>query len=154
MSITNPVTTNTSAPAATASTTTPAVTIPGGALNENSFLQLLTTQMQYQDPLQPQDNSQFIAQLAQFTSLEQMTNVATNDSQIATKLTALQGTIDQSSAYGLLGKSVTVTQSNGTTVTGAVTSVTEQSGQPAVQISGTYYPMTDVTSVSSSGSTG
>ncbi|MBQ9365484.1 MAG: flagellar biosynthesis protein FlgD [Schwartzia sp.] len=45
------------------------------ALDKDAFLQLLVTQMQYQDPLDPQDNSEYVAQLAQFSALEQMTNV-------------------------------------------------------------------------------
>ena len=46
------------------------------ALGKDAFLQLLVKQMQYQDPLDPQDNSEYLAQLAQFSALEQMTNVA------------------------------------------------------------------------------
>ena len=46
------------------------------ALGKDAFLQLLVTQMQYQDPLDPQDNGEYLAQLAQFSALEQMTNVA------------------------------------------------------------------------------
>jgi len=42
-------------------------------LGRDAFLQLLTTQLQHQDPTQPQDDGQFIAQLAQFSSLEQLT---------------------------------------------------------------------------------
>ncbi len=45
-------------------------------LDKDVFLNLLVTQMKYQDPLEPMDNSQMLAQLAQFTALEQMTNVA------------------------------------------------------------------------------
>ena len=45
-------------------------------LGKDAFLQLLMTQMQYQDPLEPVDNSQMLAQLAQFSALEQMQNVA------------------------------------------------------------------------------
>ena len=47
-------------------------------LGQNAFLQLLVTQLQHQDPLQPQDDTQFLAQLAQFTSLEQLTNINTS----------------------------------------------------------------------------
>ena len=50
---------------------------PGGELGKDAFLQLLVTQMQYQDPLDPQDNSEYIAQLAQFSALEQMSNLNT-----------------------------------------------------------------------------
>ena len=47
-------------------------------LDKDAFLQLLVAQMKYQDPLDPQDNSEFVAELAQFSALEQMTNVASN----------------------------------------------------------------------------
>nr|WP_325189672.1 flagellar hook capping FlgD N-terminal domain-containing protein [uncultured Selenomonas sp.] len=45
-------------------------------LGKDAFLQLLVTQMKYQDPLDPQDNSEYLSQLAQFSALEQMTNVS------------------------------------------------------------------------------
>ena len=44
-------------------------------LGKDAFLNLLVTQMQHQDPTQPQDSNQMIAQLAQFSSLEQLTNI-------------------------------------------------------------------------------
>lgn len=53
-----------------------ASTAANSSLNKDAFLQLLVTQMQYQDPLDPQDNSEYVAQLAQFSALEQMTNVS------------------------------------------------------------------------------
>ena len=50
----------------------------GDDLGKDAFLQLLVTQLRYQDPLNPQDNSEYIAELANFSSLEQMTNVVKN----------------------------------------------------------------------------
>ena len=44
-------------------------------LGRDAFLQLLVTQMSHQNPLQPQEHGAFIAQLAQFSSLEQLTNI-------------------------------------------------------------------------------
>lgn len=56
-------------------------------LDKDAFLSLLCTQMQYQDPLNPMDNSQMLAQLAQFTALEQMMNVAqVNQKQLANSM--------------------------------------------------------------------
>ncbi len=45
------------------------------SLGENAFMQLLVTQLKNQDPTQPQDSSQFVTQLAQFTSLEKLTSM-------------------------------------------------------------------------------
>jgi flagellar basal-body rod modification protein FlgD len=55
-------------------------------LGRDAFLQLLTTQLAHQDPTQPQDDGQFIAQLAQFSSLEQLTNISQTLTGIATAL--------------------------------------------------------------------
>jgi flagellar basal-body rod modification protein FlgD len=85
-------------------------------LGKEAFLQLLVTQMQHQDPLEPMDNSQMIAQLAQFTSLEQMNNLNDN-------FTALSGNIDQLnfiSANSLLGREVTGVDIEGQAVSGQV----------------------------------
>ena len=46
-----------------------------GGLGREAFLQLLVTQLAHQDPMQPQSDSEFIAQLAQFSSLEQLSNI-------------------------------------------------------------------------------
>lgn len=56
-------------------------------LGKDSFIQLLVTQMKYQDPLNPMDNSEMLAQLAQFTALEQMMNVAqSSQKQLASNM--------------------------------------------------------------------
>jgi len=62
-------------PGTTDSTTTSALSQQTGALGEDAFLQLLVTQLQNQDPTQPQDSSAFVTQLAQFTSLEKLTSM-------------------------------------------------------------------------------
>lgn len=66
-------------------------------LGKDDFLKLMMAQMQYQDPLSPMDNSQMIAQMAQFTSVEQLTN-------ISNQLTAMSQSLGNSS--GLIGKLV------------------------------------------------
>lgn len=58
--------------AAAAAATTTGGTAAKNALGQDAFLTLLVTQMQHQDPTEPMDNSAFIAQLAQFSSLEQL----------------------------------------------------------------------------------
>jgi flagellar basal-body rod modification protein FlgD len=57
-------------------------------LDKNAFLNLLTTQLQHQDPTQPQDDSAFAAQLAQFSSLEQLQQANATLTQIAQFFTA------------------------------------------------------------------
>jgi flagellar basal-body rod modification protein FlgD len=52
-------------------------------LGRDAFLQLLVTQMSHQNPLQPQEDGAFIAQLAQFSSLEQLTNIDSTLKQMA-----------------------------------------------------------------------
>ncbi len=71
----------------------------GSELDKEAFLLLLVTQFQYQDPLSPSEDTEFVAQLAQFTSLEQMMNlnttmeslVATIDSQMVIQTASLIG---------------------------------------------------------------
>jgi flagellar basal-body rod modification protein FlgD len=61
------------------------------ALGREAFLQLLVTQLRHQDPLQPQANGEFIAQLAQFSSLEQLTHIQKTLTDISAALGADNG---------------------------------------------------------------
>lgn len=72
-----------STPATTQATTRTAATRD---LGQDAFLKLLTTQLQNQDPTKPQDNGEFIAQLATFSSLEKLTSISTKLDQIGTAL--------------------------------------------------------------------
>ena len=58
-------------------------------LGQDAFLKLLTTQLANQDPLQPQDNGEFLAQLAQFSSLEKLTSIETSIKELATAFKTL-----------------------------------------------------------------
>ena len=71
-------------------------------LDKNSFLTLLTAQLQYQDPLDPMDNSAFVAQLAQFSSVEQLQSA---NARLDT-LAIAQASNNQLQATGLVGKEV------------------------------------------------
>lgn len=72
----------------TASTTSSSTSGSRTSLGQDAFLQLLVTQLQNQDPTNPTDNSEFIAQLATFSSLEQLTTISSNVEAINTLLTS------------------------------------------------------------------
>jgi flagellar basal-body rod modification protein FlgD len=61
-------------------------------LGQDAFMRLLTTQLANQDPLKPQDNGEFIAQLAQFSSLEKLTSIETSIKELAAAFQTLAGT--------------------------------------------------------------
>jgi flagellar basal-body rod modification protein FlgD len=79
-------------------------TTGASTLGKDSFLQLLVTQMQNQNPLDPQDNSEFVAQLAQFSSLETMQNLSTSVDAIGGMYQSSQAL----QASSLVGRSVIV----------------------------------------------
>lgn len=98
-----------------------------GELGKDDFLQLLVTQLKNQDPLDPMKNEQFVAQLAQFNSLEQMLNL--NKSFEA--MLSLQ---QLSQASSFIGKNVTWFDPDGTEQTGIVTGVQMNGGAPTLQV--------------------
>jgi len=104
-------------------------------LDRDDFLKILMTQLQHQDPSQPLDDKEFIAQMAQFSSLEQMTNMSQGFSK-------LNGLLASSEAAGFLGKSVEI-QDGDQTVTGLVTEVV-RGDHPLVGVNGKYYDLDQV----------
>jgi flagellar basal-body rod modification protein FlgD len=81
--VSNPISSTPSPAPASSSTSTPS--IPGA--DEQTFLQLLVTQLKNQDPTNPVDGTQFVTQLAQFSQLEQMINANTKLQQLHVDLT-------------------------------------------------------------------
>ena len=118
------------------------------ALSQNAFLQLMVDQMKNQDPLNPQSNSQFLAQLAQFTSLEQMTNIAQTDTKVLSALQNLQQVTEVSMVHQMLGTTVQVSASNGQTISGTVSAMKFNQGQPYVVVNGTDYALSDIVEMS------
>lgn len=81
-------------------------TQPGGELGKDEFLQLLVTQLRYQDPLNPMQAEDFAAQLAQFSSLEQLMNANVRlDAQLTHMYSLAQG-MNSTAALGVLGGTV------------------------------------------------
>jgi flagellar basal-body rod modification protein FlgD len=97
------------------------------SLGQSDFLQLMMDQLQHQDPLSPNDPTQYLSELAQFSSLEQMNNVATTNQASANETAATE-------ALALVGKNVTYTDAAGTGQTGTVSSVQFTSTGPTLTI--------------------
>lgn len=87
----------------------------GDELGKDDFLNLLVTQLQYQDPLNPMDSADFTAQLAQFSSLEQLTNMSTQLGE----LTATQAALNNSQAVAYIGRTV-LSNGNATQISGGI----------------------------------
>ncbi|HAN10207.1 MAG TPA: flagellar hook capping protein [Clostridiales bacterium] len=110
----------------------------GSDMDKDAFLNLLVTQLQYQDPLNPTDDKEFVAQMAQFSSLEQMQNLNTTTSKML--------------GYSLMNKVVQADVSDKETgetetITGAVDGIKIQNGEAYLSVEGNDVKMKDVTLV-------
>ncbi|MBL9186464.1 MAG: hypothetical protein JNK23_03205 [Opitutaceae bacterium] len=114
---------NSQAGAAADASNSTASRVPQKALGQGDFLTLLATQFQAQDPLKPMEDTAFIAQMAQFSALEQ-------SSAMAKELVSLRADQQRTAANSYLGHQVTVDAGKGTTVTGEVTAVDASGSEP------------------------
>lgn len=106
-------------------------------LDKEAFLQLLVTQMQYQDPLNPGDSTEYMSQLAQYSALEATMNIS--------------DAVEKGNALNLVGEYVlmntTDSAGNSTMVSGLVEYATVKDGEILLSINDTYYPAEDLDSV-------
>ena len=100
------------------------------AMGMEDFLKVLMTQLVYQDPLKPMDNQEFMAQMAQFTALQQT-------QQMNEKLTTLVSNQAALQSVGLIGRTVDVATGNGATLTGLVSALSLAGDAPALTITTT-----------------
>lgn len=118
-------------------TSTSTSTTGTSELGKEAFLRLLVCQMQNQDPLNPQSDTEFVAQLATFSQLEQLQN--------------LNGTYEKSQAFSLIGKNVilntTDTSGNETQVTGKVEYVNSSGSNVKLYVAGSLYDIDDLYAV-------
>lgn len=109
----------------------------GSDLDKDAFLKLLVTQMQYQDPLNPGDSTEYMSQLAQYSSLEATMNISE--------------TLEKGNALNLVGEYVIMntTDSKGelSQISGLVEYATVKNGEVLLSINDTYYPADDLDSV-------
>ena len=107
-------------------------------LGKDDFLKLLITQLSNQDPTNPMEDTQFIAQMAQFSSLEQMTNMNQEFAKMNSMLVSSQ-------AVNTIGKTVDVNL--GDTVTTGVVDAVSTGLNPQVRINNMYYDMNKIQAV-------
>ncbi len=108
-------------------------------LGQEDFLELLSVQLQNQDPLSPMDDTAFIAQMAQFSALSQT-------SALVEEMGYLRADVQLQAASSLLGKEVTIATGDGT-ITGVVDSIQADSSNVYLEVSGTLYAFGLVTGV-------
>jgi len=100
-----------------------------------TFLQLLVSELQNQNPLDPSDPSQYLTETAQFAMVQQINNMA---SQTSSALAA-----------SLLGRQITGTTASGAPVTGVVSGISISGGAPTLEVGASDVPLADVSSVTS-----
>jgi flagellar basal-body rod modification protein FlgD len=93
------------------------------AMGKDQFLKLFVAQLQHQDPMNPMQDSDFMGQMASFSTLEQVSNLA--------------GENAKSNAIGLIGRTVTYKDKDGAEHTGAVEKVSTKDGKPSLTVGGT-----------------
>lgn len=106
------------------------------AISQEDFLKILLTQLNYQDPLKPLDNQEFLAQMAQFSSLEQTR-------QLNERVDTLLSIQSSTQSIGLLGKTVDIQTATGT-VTGQITTLVFKEGQPFMTVKAGEQFLTDI----------
>jgi flagellar basal-body rod modification protein FlgD len=107
-------------------------------LDKDDFLKILIAQLSHQDPTQPLEDKEFIAQMAQFSSLEQITNMSQG-------FTRMAGLLSSSEAVSMLGQEVEI-EEGGAAVTGIVDGVV-RGDFPQLLVNGTYYDSDKVTKI-------
>ena len=107
-------------------------------LNKDDFLKILITQLTHQDPTKPMEDREFVAQMAQFSSLEQMTNMNS-------EMTRMAGIISRGQALQLIGKTVEIS-SGDKLITGVVERI-DGLDVPQLLVNNRYYNFNDVQAV-------
>jgi len=123
--------------AASVAATSGAVAKKKTTLGSEDFMKLLAVQFQQQDPMKPMEDTAFIAQMAQFTSLEQSGSLVTQMGQLRSDQQNLAAT-------GMLGRTVTASDTAGNPVIGQVTAVENSASGPTLVINGVNYPISSV----------
>ena len=120
---------------------------PDSALGKMDFLQMLVTKLKYQDPLKPISDESFVADMAQFSSLEQMTNLnqtfAQSINSLNENIIGLMMMQNTTQAASLIGKTITVSTGTGE-IEGQVSIVRFVDGEPKIVVNGQEYGLASV----------
>ncbi len=116
--------------------------VPMKTLGQDEFLGLLVTQMRNQDPLKPVSDTEFIAQMAQFSNLEQTKVMSSDIAQLRQSSTFTQ-------AAALMGKQVHLLSGENTFTKGIVTDLAVRDGEVRLIVNGKTYELGQVVSVNS-----
>ena len=116
--------------------------VPMKTLGQDEFLGLLVTQMRNQDPMKPVSDTEFIAQMAQFSSLEQTKAMSSDIAQLRQSNAFTQAT-------ALMGKQVSLLSGENTFTKGIVTDLAVKDGEVRLIINGKPYELGQVVSVNS-----
>ena len=125
----------------TGTTSQPATATGSTQLDSDTFLKLLVAQLKYQNPMEPVDSSQFMAQTAQFTMVEKLQAMAAQTDAL------VAGEASQRAA-GLLGRQVSYVDSEGATQAGVVTGTRFNTDGPVLLLGTTELPLSEVREVS------
>lgn len=120
--------------------TDPSSAMPMDQLGGDTFLKLMVAQLRNQDPMNPTDSTQFLAQTAQFTTVEKLTSMADQTTQALT----LQRDLG---AAGMVGRTVSYTAADGSTAQGAVGSVRFTDTGPVLEVGSDEVPLDSVLGV-------
>ena len=118
--------------ALTTTTPAPSTQLKDGktqSMDKDDFLKVFVAQMQHQDPSKPMDDTAFMGQMASFSTLEQISNMAKANSLVADNLA-------QSNSISLIGRTVTYTDEAGAQQTGKVEKVTTAGGESLLTVNG------------------
>jgi len=116
-------------------------------LGKDDFLKLMITQLKYQDPLEPTDNKEFIAQMAQFSSLEQMTNMGKGLENLASMQESVLRESAVAQAINIIGHNVTAVLPDGNDLSGLATGMKVVDGIPNIIVNGSEIPLSYVEQV-------
>ena len=111
--------------------------VPNQVLGQEDFLKLLTVQFASQDPLKPMEDTNFIAQMANFSSLEIMNNLSAS-------MASLSSSQQLSAAQSLLGRNAEVLDTDGGVISGLVTSVRTEGESTIITVNDQEYDFASV----------